>query len=207
MFTVGFDLDMTLIDSRPGIAATYRALARATGVWIDVATVVGRLGPPLAQEMANWFPPERVAWAVTEFRRMYPRHAIAPSTLLPGAAEALAAVWAAGGRPVVVTAKRGDLARLHLVHLAQPVAEVLGMCWAEGKARALREIGAVGYVGDQVTDMTAARAAGVAGIGVATGSATPADLTAAGATTVLADLTGFAEALDHIRVGPAAAGR
>ena len=28
---VGFDLDMTLIDSRPGIAATWAELARRTG--------------------------------------------------------------------------------------------------------------------------------------------------------------------------------
>ena len=34
-FTVGFDLDMTLIDSRPGIAATYQELSARTGVAID----------------------------------------------------------------------------------------------------------------------------------------------------------------------------
>ena len=40
---VGFDLDLTLIDSRFGIAATYRALAAATGVYIDAdATVIHR---------------------------------------------------------------------------------------------------------------------------------------------------------------------
>ncbi|NUV50253.1 HAD family hydrolase, partial [Streptomyces sp. CAI-78] len=44
---VGFDLDMTLIDSRPGIGAAYRVLAAETGVPIDVDLVVSRLGPPL----------------------------------------------------------------------------------------------------------------------------------------------------------------
>ena len=36
---VGFDLDMTLIDSRPGIAATYRALTAKTGVHVDADLV------------------------------------------------------------------------------------------------------------------------------------------------------------------------
>src|SRR2546423_15398758 len=42
--TVGFDLDMTLIDSRPGIAATYDALAAETGRGIDSAAPATRLG-------------------------------------------------------------------------------------------------------------------------------------------------------------------
>ena len=32
---VGFDLDLTLMDSRPGIAAAYRALTARTGVYVD----------------------------------------------------------------------------------------------------------------------------------------------------------------------------
>ena len=39
-FVVGFDLDMTLIDSRPGIAATYRALSEETGVPVDIDAAV-----------------------------------------------------------------------------------------------------------------------------------------------------------------------
>lgn len=45
--TVGFDLDMTLIDTRPGMAATMLALGAETGVEIEVAAVVERLRPPL----------------------------------------------------------------------------------------------------------------------------------------------------------------
>ena len=44
---VGFDLDMTLVDTRPGIAAVLDALAAETGVEIDRTAAVGRLGPPL----------------------------------------------------------------------------------------------------------------------------------------------------------------
>ena len=101
---VGFDLDMTLVDSRPGIAATYRALSARTGVFVDADAAVARLGPPLAHEMANWFPPDQVDAAVTAYRQLYPAHAIEPSHPLPGAADALAAVRKSGGRTLVVTA-------------------------------------------------------------------------------------------------------
>ncbi|HEV7628189.1 MAG TPA: HAD family hydrolase, partial [Streptomyces sp.] len=59
--TVGFDLDMTLIDSRPGIHATYVALSERTGTHIDADLTVTRLGPPLEQELAHWFPDEQIA--------------------------------------------------------------------------------------------------------------------------------------------------
>jgi phosphoglycolate phosphatase len=193
---VGFDLDMTLVDSRPGIAATYRALVAQTGVHVDVEAAVGRLGPPLEHELALWFPAEQVPEALARYRALYPRYAIEPSVALPGAAAAVAAVHELGGRVLVVTAKRADLARLHIDHLGLPVDGVAGLAWKDGKARALREAGAVGYVGDHVADMAAARAAGVIGIGVGTGPCSLDELAGAGASVLLPDLTGFPAWLD-----------
>jgi phosphoglycolate phosphatase len=201
-FTVGFDLDMTLIDSRPGIAATYRALSAEAGVPVDIDLAVGRLGPPLEQELAHWFPADEVAGAVVRYRSLYPRHAIEPTRLLPGAAEAVEAVRGEGGRVIVITAKRADLARLHLAHLGLAVDGVEGLAWAQGKARALRAAGAAGYVGDHVADMAAAVSAQVPGIGVTTGPCRAGELAAAGASEVLSSLTLFANCLARIRVGP-----
>src|SRR5439155_22742177 len=113
---VGFDLDMTLVDSRPGIAATYRELSARTGVYVDADVVVSRLGPPLAHEMAHWFPPERVGEAVAGYRALYPEYALAPSRPLPGAGESLGSVQACGGVTPAVTAKVAALAPLHLGH-------------------------------------------------------------------------------------------
>ncbi|MFK3981473.1 HAD family hydrolase [Micromonospora sp. NPDC050397] len=196
--SVGFDLDMTLIDSRPGIAATYRELTARTGVHVDAEVAVGRLGPPLRHELAHWFPPEQVESAVTTFRSLYPTYAIEPALPLPGAAETLAAVRAAGLRVLVVTSKLGRLARLHVEHLGLPVDEVVGDLFAEQKATALREHGSRLYVGDHVADMTAARIAGVPGVGVATGPCDVDELRAAGAELVLDDLTGFPAALSGL---------
>lgn len=192
MLVVGFDLDMTLIDSRPGIAAAFRALSEQTGVYVDADAAVARLGPPLEWEIGHWFPAERVPDAVAAYRLLYPRYAIEPSALLPGAREALAAVRAAGGQVVVVTAKKTELARLHLDRLGLAVDAVAGLRWADGKARALTEYAASVYVGDHVADMAAARSAAVVGVGVTTGPCTADELRRAGADTVLAGLNQFA---------------
>jgi phosphoglycolate phosphatase len=190
VLTVGFDLDMTLIDSRPGIKAVLAQLAVETGVFIDTELAISRLGPPLDQELAHWFPAEHVVEIADRFRALYPDHAIAPTAAMPGAAEAVAAVRAAGGRPLVVTAKHGPNARLHLTHLGIE-AELRGWLWAEAKAEALIEYGATVYVGDHTGDIRGARAAGALSVAVATGPCGAPELRAAGADVVFEDLTEF----------------
>ncbi|WP_279240119.1 HAD family hydrolase [Streptomyces sp. 891-h] len=189
--TVGFDLDMTLIDSRPGIHAAWRRLAEETGVAIDADLVVSRLGPPLVQEMAYWFPEEQIPAMAERYRALYPDYAIKPSPALPGAHEALEAVRAAGGRTLVVTAKHGPSAKLHLDHLGLAPDVLAGELWAEGKAEALTAHGAAVYVGDHVGDVRGARMAGAASVAVATGPCDETELTQAGADVVLPDLTAF----------------
>jgi uncharacterized protein len=189
--TVGFDLDMTLIDSRPGIAATYEALSAETGVPIDTAAVVSRLGPPLAHELANWFPADQVEALADRYREFYPDLAVPAAPLLAGAREAMEAIRAHGGRVVVVTGKYGPNAQLHLDHLGVEVDGLAGNLWAEQKAVALREFGATVYVGDHVSDVRASRAAGALAVGVATGPIPADELRAGGADVVLDDLAAF----------------
>lgn len=196
---VGFDLDLTLIDSRPGIGAVLEALAAETNTLIDVPLVLTRLGPPLDIELAHWFAPELVPAMADRFRELYPSLAIGPTPVLPGAAEALAAVRAALGRSVLVTAKFAPNAALHLDHLELDVDVLEGWRWADGKADALREHGASIYVGDHPADMAAAKQARVHAVGVTTGASSTAELVEAGADTVLDTLLDFPGWLnDHL---------
>jgi len=193
---VGFDLDMTLIDTRPGIAAVWDALAAETGVQIDSAAAVSRLGPPLDDELAMWFPAEDVAALGDRFRAIYPGLAVEPTAALPGAVLAVEAVRRHGGRVVVVTAKFEPNARLHLDHLGIEADEVVGWRYGPAKGAALREHGATVYVGDHVADIEGARVAGAVSVAVPTGPISAADLHAAGADVVLADLAEFPAWLD-----------
>ncbi|MFJ4711512.1 HAD family hydrolase [Streptomyces sp. NPDC088785] len=188
---VGFDLDMTLIDSRPGIRATWVALAERTGTYIDADLVVTRLGPPLTDEMANWFPAERIPAMTDLYREMYPTYGIEPTLPMAGVHETMAAVHAAGGRAIVVTAKYEPNAKLHLAHLGIDADAVVGDLWAEGKGEALRTHGASVYVGDHVGDVRGARTARALSVAVPTGPCDADELRAAGADVILADLTAF----------------
>lgn len=193
---VGFDLDLTLADTRRGIGAVYAALAAETGAFIDVPLVVGRLGPPLEMELANWFPESHIPEMIRRFRALYPELAIPATVLMSGAAEAVAAVRAAGERVMVVTAKNEPHARATLAFLNLEADLLVGGLWSAAKGAALREHGAHTYVGDHTGDIDAARAAGAFSLAVATGGFTAADLLGYGADHVLADLTAFPHWLD-----------
>jgi phosphoglycolate phosphatase len=204
---IGFDLDMTLLDTRPGIAATWRALTVSTGVHVDADLAVTRLGPPLRQEMSEWFPSERIEEAVGIYRALYPTHAIAPSVALPGALEALDSVRRVPGRIAVITSKLGRLAELHLAHLGIAVDRVYGDVFHAQKADVLRSIGASLYVGDHVADMQAGLLAGIPAVGVTTGPCSARELRDAGATVVFTDLRPFPAFLQGmISVGRAGSG-
>lgn len=190
---VGFDLDLTLIDTVPGFAAVLEALGEELGVRFPVASMTSRLGPPLETLLAPYLPKDRVGPAGDRFRELYPALAVTSVPALPGAHEALAAVRAAAGRTLVVTGKYAPNAQRHLDHLALDVDLLEGWVWGVGKADALRREGAVMYVGDHVHDVEGARAAGVLSVSVPTGGCTAEELLAAGTDVVLDSLLDFPE--------------
>jgi pyridinium-3,5-biscarboxylic acid mononucleotide sulfurtransferase len=194
---VGFDLDMTLIDTRPGIAAVWDALAAETGVVIDSADAVTRLGPPLDEEMERWFPAERITEMGDRFRALYPGLAVESTPAFAGARAAIDAVHRHGGRVLVVTGKYGPNAQLHLDHLGLDVDELAGWLWGAEKATALLEHGASIFVGDHLGDIEGARAANALSVAVPTGPISAEELRAAGADVVLDDLDDFPAWLDE----------
>jgi phosphoglycolate phosphatase len=204
VIAVGFDLDLTLADTREGIAAAYTVLSEETGVSIDIAAAISRLGPPLEIELANWFPAEDVPAMAVRYRDVYAELGVPATVPMPGAAEAVAAVRDAGGRVIVVTAKSQQGADAVVAGLGLGVDEVIGSLFAGAKGTALRRHGAVAYVGDHVADIDAARAAGARSVAVATGPYDAAALRAYGADIVLPDLRVFPETLTElINPGPA----
>lgn len=190
-WTVGFDLDMTLIDSRPGVCKAIEQLATEFGLPLRSAELADRLGPPLAMLLADAGAPEELIPAlVTRYREIYP--SIVPYIpAMPGADAALDTVRARGGRVLIVTGKHEPLARLHVAELGWRIDEVVGDLWSDGKAAALREHGADLFVGDHEGDMRGARAADVFALGVATGPCDADELRTAGADFVLGGLTEF----------------
>ncbi len=193
---VGFDLDLTLIDSQAAILAAWAEVARETGVHIDPDAVTRRLGIKLEDEAGHWFPAGQRDAAADIYRRHYVRLGPELTTPLPGAGEALAAVRAAGERAIIITAKHAVSVGPSLIAagLAAELEadDVYTHVYGPEKAAVLTRLGAAVYVGDAPADMGAAATAGAHAVGVSTGSFGAAELMAAGAGVVLDSLLEFA---------------
>ena len=190
---VGFDLDMTLVDSRPGILATISALEIDSGAPLgDPETLLDELlRRNLDLVFAGRFSPGDATALADRFRALYADHGVPGTHLLPGAREAVDAVRTAGGRTIVVTAKYEPNALRCLDHVGIEVDEVFGWRYADGKATTLAETGAALYLGDTPNDVRAAVAAGAKMVAVTTGPHEEHELRAAGAETILSSLTEF----------------
>jgi len=190
--TVGFDLDMTLIDPRPGMIELLRALGAASGLELDGEYFAAHLGPPLEQGLAACgAPADRIGELVDLYRVLYPGVVVPQTIALPGAAAALRIVREGGGRTVVVTGKYGPNAEMHVKALGFEVDVIVGELWATGKAQTLVDHQAVAYVGDHVGDVQGALAARAVSVGVETGPCSRAELLEAGAAVVFDSLDEF----------------
>jgi phosphoglycolate phosphatase len=188
---VGFDLDLTLINSRPAIMAAWSAVAAEFGVPIDLDDVDQRMGIKLEDEVAYWFPADSQQRATASYRRHYIQLTPTHTTLLPGAVAALTAVRAVGERAVIITAKHPVSVQPSLAAVGLVPDDLFAHVHGPEKAAVLVRIGAAVYVGDTPADMTAAQTAGVVGVGVPTGSFDASELLDFGAQVVLGSLRDF----------------
>ena len=187
-FVVGFDLDMTLVDSRQGIVECMQQVLSARGVIAGEEQLWPLIGAPLEANLGHFLPEEQVTGAADDYRAVYLQHAVQLTTALPGAAELVDLIHADGGRVLVVSAKTPAAVHAVLDHLGLRPDVVVGAVFAEDKAVPLRAHGARMYVGDHQGDMYAARAASAYAVGVTTGPHNEAVLREAGADAVVPDL-------------------
>lgn len=189
--TVGFDLDMTLVDSRAGIVATLQHTMARYGVCVPEDQLWPYIGHPLPTTLAAYLPAELVPQARDAYREEYLRSAVAVTTALPGADESFTAIRRAGGRVVVVSAKHAPAVHAVLSQVGLEPDEVVGDLFGADKGLAPAEHQADVYVGDHVGDMLGAAAAGAVAVAVLTGPNDRASLEGAGAAAILGGLTAF----------------
>ncbi|MCS3782423.1 HAD family hydrolase [Tsukamurella ocularis] len=170
MFTIGFDLDLTLIDSRQRILTAAQRAFADLGHAVDDALLLPHMGVPIDDVAREVVPGVDADRFLQRYRQHYDTDSTTPVPVLPGAEELLAAIRAAGGASVVVSAKQQAAAERAVAEAGLDVMAVVGGHFGERKGDALRRFGNVrAYLGDHVEDAAAARSAGCPFIGVTTG--------------------------------------
>lgn len=197
-----FDLDGTLVDSRPAIVAGLNATLRELGEpERGEAELVARIGPPLQETWAHLLgrPVAEVADVVATYRETY-RSLMREGTLVyPGVPELLAQLEAGGHRLGVATSKTQPIAIELLEHLglAHHFVTICGPVppSTEDKAGTVaRALDALGLpsgegavlIGDREHDVHGGHAHGLRVIGAAWGYGSPGELEAAGADALVA---------------------
>jgi phosphoglycolate phosphatase len=186
---IAFDLDMTLVDSRPVSQRALERLAYEYGIDLDVNALMWAYGLPLSR----WLPPDVDA---ALFRTLQSQH-ISSVVPMPGAGAAVHAVRQIGARVVVVTAAPKKIASGMLAAIGVAADRLWTDVWASGKATPLRDDRCSAFVGDHPDDMSAARQAGAIAIGVRTGTTPP-----IGADVTLETLRDFPSWLDTLTQPP-----
>ena len=200
--TVLFDLDGTLIDHFAAIHRCHAYAMRRLGLREPTLNEVrAAVGGGLDEAIAKLAGQENVASVLPHFIEHWNATNLDDVTLLPGARDLLATLNSAGVKCGVLTNKRGPAARQVCTHLGLDplLGGVLGANdtpWIKPDARfmqhALAALGGLApttaLVGDSPYDLAAAENAGIAFIGVTTGTHSAAELRTAGATEIFADL-------------------
>lgn len=112
------DLDGTISDSYPGIAASFRQAMAEIGAPPPSPELLETIvGPPMVDTMASLgLPPEQTAAAMAAYRAAYDDHGWSDNSVYPGMAELLGKLADAGRTLAVATSKNQRAARRILTH-------------------------------------------------------------------------------------------
>ena len=92
MRSVGFDLDMTLVDSAAGIITSVQHVLTGYGVQAHDEEIRSTIGLPLDHVFPRWLPDEPYDVLLAAYRAHYREHGIPLTLAMPGAREAIEAV-------------------------------------------------------------------------------------------------------------------
>ncbi len=181
-----FDLDGTLIDSSPGILASFGRILAADGLRPAVPLEASLIGPPLAvtlRQVSGIEDEAALARLVEAFKQDYDTAGYLATEVFPGVVAGLAQLAAAGARLFIVTNKRlvptrrilealglaPFFAGIHTRDETEPMAPSKTVVTQRVVARYGIERSRAFFVGDSDEDATAARENGLAFIHAAYG--------------------------------------
>jgi phosphoglycolate phosphatase-like HAD superfamily hydrolase len=160
---IGFDFDQTLADSARGIHDCLLYIGQSFGIKVDEDSVakIARSGLKLDPMLLELIPDSLLSQARQIFLSIYPEIGVAGTRPLSGASDLLQMLRDNGHRLAVISAKSLRNLELSLKHLDFKFDEVYGDASGQEKTECILKSKAQIYIGDQESDVIAARNAGV----------------------------------------------
>lgn len=169
MVNIGFDLDMTLVNSSKAIFESAVEALNDFDLVAPEGLIEQSIGLPLLVTLKNFTKNDLLAKQVFErYQEIYLERGFLRAFGMPNARETVDLIRSQGHRVVIITAKNSDLAHKQLTHCEIKFDELVGSAFSGGKAEAMLKTECVLYVGDHEADFQSARSAGVEFIGILT---------------------------------------
>jgi phosphoglycolate phosphatase-like HAD superfamily hydrolase len=176
---IGFDLDLTLVDSSAGILETFKHILTKHGYITKVTEqdILNTIGIPLEEAFKQLGVPEPSVEAITaEYRAVFNEIALPKITLMPHARECLDMLKDENSdngayKLVLISARKEEsvLSICDALKIRDYFDIIKGGLHAEEKGELLSQQRASLYVGDTPGDMIAAKTAKCIAVGVTTG--------------------------------------
>jgi phosphoglycolate phosphatase-like HAD superfamily hydrolase len=156
--TIGFDFDMTLVDTSNSLIATLGEIFPDKNIMQDDNFSFQLNGLPLDQILLHFCHKENLHRFRKEFMTAYENIGIRESRLLSGSIPALEIVRQYGFEPVIISAKsKKNLTKL-IRHFDLPIKKVHADKHGIEKTKAMIAEKTILYIGDQESDVSAAHA-------------------------------------------------
>ena len=168
MNVIGFDLDMTLVNSSEAIVFSAISAIRSfvPQANIDEMEIRREIGLPIKDLITRYVGSLNSNDAYENYKKFYINEGLGLSSEIDGAKSTVIEMQLKGYSTCVITAKDQNVAELQLRHLGFPSIKVFGNCFGSDKTRAMLAFECTHYVGDHYHDYLAAIEAQVAFVGV-----------------------------------------
>lgn len=156
--TIGFDFDQTLADSKRGISSCLKELCKIYDVNVSENEIekLAISGLTLDLTLQNLFNVEEIALQRQKFLELYPSLGVKQTRLIPGAKKLIQHLSEQGHRLILISAKIQNNLDLSVKHLGLEFDAVFGGATSIDKTRIMLENNTHIYVGDQLSDVSAA---------------------------------------------------
>jgi phosphoglycolate phosphatase len=172
---IGFDFDLTLVDSTFGIIKTVGEILANFDISFTESELKGRLSLPLAEIFEPWKGQIDKNVAEKLYLEMYPEFCLEGAVLLPGVQDATDYLIQRGYSIVIISAKKQANLELMVKYFQLDKFAHFGDAFLSTKSELLREYNCLAYIGDHPFDVVAARRAKCSAIITQTGNSMPND--------------------------------